>query len=181
MNSVCYCGADFAFTRIGIINHGLGDTPMSRTKTTFLALLVLLSPMAANAGLIKINATSQLPSSFGNFEIVFEDDDDGLLQWDEIVFFSGVSCGLCGEPELVLANIFRVPDFEFGTLSSDPSVTFSSTGNSWNFGNDIPWAGATSTLWTYEVPSSSVPEPGTLGLLGLGLLGLSAARLKRKA
>jgi len=34
-----------------------GDTPMTRTKSTFLALIaVLLSPMAANAGLIAVVA-----------------------------------------------------------------------------------------------------------------------------
>ena len=42
-------------------------------------------------------------------------------------------------------------------------------------------AGTASINYTYEASGGPVPEPGMIGLLGLGLLGLGAARRRRAA
>lgn len=44
--------------------------------------------------------------------------------------------------------------------------------------NDVYWAGTATVRYTYDA-ISRVPEPGTLGLLGLGLVGLGVVRRRK--
>ncbi len=78
--------------------------------------------------------------------------------------------------------------FKFGTGNKpdewfvyllDPKVT----SGWWNFDNVFDRGGGLSHVQLYarNSPTSSVPEPGPLALLGIGLLGLGLARRRKQA
>ena len=156
---------------------------MTRTKSTYLTLLaILLSPLAANADLLRLDAISA-SADIGDFYIVFDDGGDGLLEWSEIVEFSGYSVDFL---DLLLDTVVGVPTIAgISTFSFDP--TFDIGVNDWFFtiaGDTIPVScsgGDPFVCWNdYSISPVTVPEPSTLALLVIGLLGLTAAR-RRKA
>lgn len=75
--------------------------------------------------------------------------------------------------------------FKFGTGNNpDEWFVFSvadlvSSGD-WTFFNNFDRGGGLSHLVLYASGEHSVPEPGTLGLLGLGLAGLAAGMRRRR-
>ncbi len=177
---------------------------MTRTKSTFLALLVvLLSPMAANATVI--------------YDFVCDDPTCGVPGWGgffEITDAAVLAGSLTGTADIV-AFTFVSPDgggllFNLSSLLDDIAMIFSVDGltitsitdNGVNtacsasgpeacftdvpatgmalfvdatFVNDVGFNNQTGS-WI----ASTVPEPGTLALLGIGLAGMGLMRRRRK-
>ena len=210
---------------------------MTRTKSTFLAVLaVLLSPMAANADTIVINfdvdgfgatiaGNTPITDQYANLGVLFAGIEDGgavdinaapdpdgvaapsspnvmtncananlgcpgnradILRMTFADPVSGISLMLDSLGGLsVTFNLYDAFDalLETLTISSGGSlfvpVAFASTGVSRIDGIQPSdgWAWAFDDL-TF---TTAVPEPGTLALLGIGLLGMGAARRRKKA
>ena len=147
------------------------------------AIGILASPLTAAASLIEITATNT-NGQFSDFSIVYQDGNaDGLLQFGEILEFSGFSQNSSG---WVWEEIVGVPD-----------IAGISTASGYSNGNDVYWWVTPSWLnyrpnawfgsrWTYSTAGGpgtgvAVPEPGTLGLIGLGLAGAAFARRRRRS
>ncbi len=146
------------------------------SRTVAVAVLIVLAALGletAAATPMTLEATRNSmgdPTSTSGFTIQFEDTGDGLLQLTEITSFSGMTYFYYG-------NLF------FDQVLSVPTVANVSSGNEggfWVWGNSQGDSGGSEAyLFNYR-RSSSVPEPGALALLGLGLAGL-CLRSRRKA
>jgi len=133
----------------------------------------LFEPVASAAPL-ELVATSQNPY-FGSFDVVFDDVvGDGLLRLSEVTSFSGVT-------ELCTPNCST---FESKLLVA-PAVAGVSVGSGpgWGFGNDANGqsiqAVGLASLWTYTISTAPVPEPGTLPLVAVGIVGLGLMRFRK--
>ena len=155
-------------------------------KTKFLGLLaagLLAGPITASAVPTVLTATP-VDSRFTGFTVTFDDTGNGLLDFSEVTAFSGVT----------FSNIVSSPsDGLYSLLLGIPPITGvancgSASGcnntRDWRFGragftvNDIqPPQG----LWTYSLSIAAVPEPGTLALLSLGLVGFGLSRRRKAA
>jgi hypothetical protein len=120
-----------------------------------------LSDEGAGSGLVGIGsaAFSQVDNaSTGTFSFASS-------LWDE---FSSIAVG-----------------FKFGT-GNQPDEWFvfllnpSVSSGTWDFVNVFDRGGGLSHVQLYGTPGTNVPEPGTLALLGLGMMGVALARRRKR-
>ena len=190
---------------------------MTRTKSTFLALLaVLLSPMAANAvpitlegmGLVNQWRDSEdtlddipldpwgdsddlFADSVGIY-VEFADGQSGSATYSGIVAADWNQCcadiagpdtitGFFTSARLHGLNHVLLP-MAWDQLVTPYSNNFDLDYTNQNGGNfrasETGWAYVDIALYSSV---ASVPEPGTLALLGIGLFGMGLARRRRKA
>ena len=146
---------------------------------TIFTFAVFLNPAVVTAGIIDITATSA-HTSFTDFSLQFDDtSNDGLLQIDEVTYFSGFTItdffGTDGFYDLIVGT----PDIiGISTLSG---VVIGDVGKNWNFKRSSEGFSAccSAAFWTYSSAESTVPEPSVLALFAAGLFGLGLKRRRR--
>jgi hypothetical protein len=117
------------------------------------------------------------PDFVSDFSILFDDTGDGLLHFNEVVYFSGVT----QIPDAAFfGTLLHVPDIPNGSINSQDFLDLSIyTSNEWDF-SDPPFFTELASTWEYNI--SIVPLPGALPLFAsaLGVMGLLGWRRKRK-
>ena len=132
---------------------------MRITRYLYAPLLLFVFPVIADAEKLRLDATGT--NIFGNFVIVFEDDGDGLLQHDEILYFSGVNGNSSTSGPLNYDGVAYVPDIAgIATASGTFNPNIPCT-ECWelapsNFGDVSD--GWFPTRWTYAIAPYSEPS-----------------------
>jgi hypothetical protein len=128
--------------------------------------------------IVTFNVTPLGTNGSNSFQGV-DDDMDGVLSFGELsAFFWN---GAPSDPIVQLADLSGFGDYVIATttwIPNAPSPFGFGRYFAWNnWGNSIRTSNSSVSITSSTV--TSVAEPGTLALLGIGLLGLGLARRKK--
>jgi len=145
---------------------------MRRLALTLLAASLLSFLGTANAVTLRLDAAS-LDPDINDFDVVFDDTGDGLLQYEEIISSSGLLFSDGG----FFPRLFGVPNLDGVSTIGGPCVEEVA----WCFLNsegDLSVSVTTDTF-TYSIGPVSVDEPPMMSLLAIGL-GVLLLRSRRR-
>ncbi|MFQ3195042.1 MAG: hypothetical protein ACI9N3_001876 [Colwellia sp.] len=144
--------------------------------------LVLSVSSFASAGLITVDWEFNGGSFDGTFSGA-DNNSDGILTFDELSDFSPRT----SFTNVNLSNLVDVGDFNLSTgqwLSNAISWT-NQPDNAWftwnNRGNSVNSLWASVTVNSVTGTSQPVPEPSTLAIFALGMIGLASRRFKKQS
>jgi hypothetical protein len=169
-NGVDALGVTFGFTENGLAstNATYGDTTID---TTGLDLAPLSSPLLLGNSDGVLTLTFDAPSTFLFFDIAFT-DPSGL---GGTVTINGTGNSFTSAGTSGFDGLFSIGNFMWTPSSSFTQATIAFD-NSWPSGTQF----AIDNL-AYDEPSASgTPEPGTVGLLGGGMLAFGLIARKRR-
>lgn len=171
-----------------------------RKLCLMIATLILISPFAANAGPIAFDFIGICENGCSAFGL---NDGDAFAEEDVLVFFDGTdtfagsnytltdiqSFVLFGIDFLARATLLDIETTGFtaddvlGAFVMNSSFCYTYTGRTCSGGkfDTITGLGVDPFGSGNFVRSASVPEPGTLALLGIGLFGMGLARRSKRA
>jgi hypothetical protein len=141
---------------------------MRSLAVTLIAAGLLVSLGTANAATLRLDAVS-LDPGINDFDVLFDDTGDGLLQYEEIISSSGLGDDF--------PRLFGVPDLEGVSTIGGPCVD----AGAWCFLNsegDLS-VSVTTDEFTYSISPVAVDEPTMLSLFAIGL-GVLLRRSRRR-
>jgi hypothetical protein len=142
-------------------------------RKILLSALLILTVFSTSlvAASFELNATPTEPWNWTNFTISWEDTNGDFrfdlnepFTWNGVTFLPFMK---------TYWQLLKVPDLPYTAFAGHPE-------DSWQFGPASQAFFVDKAQWTYDCNAPQIPIPGSILLLGSGLLGLGLLKLRRK-